>query len=295
MNGPYYVTTDSRRRAAYGAPCDVKDFSKVTIDGRSLTCNSIVVGAYQAFEQIRAHHGYRLTGNDTGFYSCRHMQHNPRLPMSFHSWAVPLDINWLENPAGNKLVTDIPKPMRDDILDLKTNSGAWVFRWGADWDRDGQWTDHSYVDAMHWEPIAHPLDLETGIAGFTFRPPDTEALMSLLGFNIGPLGEDSVGGAVGDPTGDRAETLQLGLLRRGEALPLYGADRWAGDETRKALASFQAKRSISGENGVVGPKTYDAWHAPAAAVDVGDLKDRVTVLESHDHSIKLTGKTGPPR
>lgn len=164
MLGPYYVTTDARRHAAWGDPCQAKATAgRVTIDGRTFVLSIDAVAAFEVWERIRHRHGYRLTGTDTGFYNCRHMQHNPDLPMSYHSWGMALDVNWLENPAGSKLVTDIPQAMIDDLLAVRTGSGARVFRWGGDWDWDGVSTDHSYIDAMHWEVVAHPSDLATGI------------------------------------------------------------------------------------------------------------------------------------
>lgn len=262
MLGPYYVTTDARRRAAYGPPCDQSTFSTVIIDGRAFTCHADVVDAYEAFDEIREHHGYRLTGFDTGLYSCRHMRHDPAKPMSFHSWAVPLDLNWLENPAGNKLVTDIPEAMRHDILQLQTVSGVWVFRWGADWDRDGEVEDHNYIDAMHWEPIAHPLDLATGIAPFTLSPSEGGTSMSLLNFDVGPPNAP----AVVDP---RSAALQKMLVDRGHDLGTFGrngdgVDGEAGNITRAALADFQTARGITDEPQVVATYTYAALHAPGS-------------------------------
>ena len=161
--GPY-ITTEPARYAAWGTPCDPVDLGKVTIDGRSFTVNRLAIPAFEVFERIRAVHDYKLTGNDTGFFSCRHMRHDPKLPWSVHAWAMALDINWLENPAGSKLTTDIPPAMIDDLYEVYTNSGAYVFRWGADWDRDGDSGDQgSYIDAMHWECVANPKDLATGI------------------------------------------------------------------------------------------------------------------------------------
>lgn len=264
------MTTDARRRTAWGRACNPTSFGKVTIDGRPLTCNRLAIPAFQIFEKIRAHHGYKLTGNDTGFYSCRHMRHDPDLPMSGHSWAMMLDINWLENPAGNKLVTDIPKAMRDDILAVRTKSGARVFRWGGDWDWDGVSTDHSYIDAMHWECVAHPLDLYTGFRSYDLSPPQKEATM--LGFNVGPMGASSI-------KGQEAEALQHLLLIHGEKLPKFGADGFAGDETREALKSFQSKHRIN-EKGVVGPATYAQFHKPGAGGSVRDITARQQAAEA---------------
>ena len=90
----------------------------------------------------------------------------------------------------------------------------------------------------------------------------------MLGFTIGKLGAPSVGGPAGDPIGDQAQALQLALLKRGEKLPQFGADRFAGDETRNALRSFQSKNAIATTHseyttGTVGPNTHAALYAVA--------------------------------
>lgn len=160
MIGPYYVNNEARRRAAWGPPCSIP-FGTVTIYGRQLKCHKSVVRAFQEWERIRAKHGYEMPGTDTGFYNCRRMRHNPNLPWSAHAWATAMDGNWLQNPAGRKLVTDMPPAMIKELQSLKTVSGAYVFMWGGDWDRDPR-TNHTYLDAMHWEVVAHPLDLASG-------------------------------------------------------------------------------------------------------------------------------------
>jgi hypothetical protein len=168
--GPYYVTNDARRREAWGPPCpSIATQGRVKIDGRTFALHRNAVPAFDAWEVVRKVHDYKLTGTDTGFYNCRHIQHDESKPMSYHSWGMAMDVNWLSNPAGSKLVTDIPQEMIDDLLAIRTNSGARVFRWGGDWDWDGDWRDHSYVDAMHWEVVAHPKDLVTGIDIETVR------------------------------------------------------------------------------------------------------------------------------
>lgn len=178
MNGPWYVNTDARRRSAWGPPCK-PTLRPVVINGRQLQCDISVVGAFNVFERIRVRHNYQPTGADTGFYNCRRMRHDPKLPFSEHAWARALDENWLQNPAGNKLVTDMPPAMIADIQAVKTNSGAFVFQWGGDWDRNPR-SGHTYYDAMHFGVIAHPLDLASGIAGVVPPgPPDQEDEMAL--------------------------------------------------------------------------------------------------------------------
>lgn len=161
MLGPFYVNTEARRISAWGQPCKIP-WGTTTLMGKNFRVHRDTIPAWEALEQVRKEFGYTPTGTDTGFYNCRHMRHDPKLPWSAHAWATALDWNWLQNPAGSKLVTDMPKSMIRKLQSLQTNSGAWVFMWGGDWDRDPA-TSHSYYDAMHWEVIAHPLDLATGI------------------------------------------------------------------------------------------------------------------------------------
>lgn len=162
MIGPYYVTSNSKRLAAWGKAKRIGYSARVIVDGRRLMVNPLAKVSFQIWEQIRLKHSYSMPGTDTGIWSYRHMRHDSSLPLSVHSWAMAMDANWLQNPAGSKLVTDMPAAMINELLGVRTKSDARLFRWGADWDWDGDTTDHSYVDAMHWEVVAHPLDLATG-------------------------------------------------------------------------------------------------------------------------------------
>lgn len=162
MLGPYYINSDSRRWNGWGPPHQSAPRGRVTIYGKVLACDPRVVEAFEAWEEIRDRHNYDMPGTDTGIWNYRHMRHDPNLPLSSHSWGAALDANWLQNPAGKVLRSDMPQAMINDFMRIKTNSGAWVFMWGGDWDRDPR-TGHTYYDAMHHEVVAHPLDLATGI------------------------------------------------------------------------------------------------------------------------------------
>jgi len=70
-----------------------------------------------------------------GFCS-RHMRHDPKMPLSIHSWGAAFDINWDKNPMGSKLITDIPP----DFAAAFTEQG---FDHGATW--------KSIKDAMHFQ------------------------------------------------------------------------------------------------------------------------------------------------
>ena len=262
MIGPFYVTSNSKRYAAWGPPCaDTATGGRVTIDGRTFACHPNVVPAFEAWEAIRSLYGYRLTGNDTGFYVCRHMRWDESLPMSTHSWGRSMDVNWLENPAGNKLVTDIPAGMIVDLHAVRTNSGARVFLWGADWDWDGLTTDHSYVDAMHWEVVAHPLDLATGIDPDTL-PKETQMAIRVTN----PL-----------TAGKAVEDIQLGLLAWDpNSLPRWGADGEYGTESEEAVRRFQGDYGLP-VTGVADGVTVALLVNLAGDTPVVDLPNTVTV------------------
>lgn len=225
MLGAYYINTDGRRRAAWGPPCK-PTLGKIAIDGKVYLCDVSVIPAFQTLEIIRAKYGFHQNGADTGFYNCRHMRFDKKLPYSVHSWAKALDWDWLQNPAGNKLITNMPKPMIHELLMLKTNSGAYVFMWGGDWDRNPR-TGHTYYDAMHWEVIAHPLDLRTGIAytGVVIPP------------IIIPVGDDDV--ALKNPSrGPAIAAIQRNLNLWKPELDLLD-DGIFGDNTEKAIKEYQ--------------------------------------------------------
>lgn len=266
MIGPYYVTTEARRFAAWGKPGvasvggDVV-LVDIVLDGRTLRVEKEAYPAFVAFEEIRAAHNHHMTGTDVGFYSYRHMRHDPSLPWSDHAWARALDWDWLQNPAGSKLVTNIPRELRNDWLALRTNSGARVFQWGADWDWDGSTTDHTYVDAMHWANVTHPLDMATGIKGFTITPPapptdwTKELIVSL------PTLRENDGWKQNQHLRDDVRRMQActaigGVMAANTFNPKTGIpDGLFGNGTKNAVIAFQKKNSLKAD-GICGKGTW---------------------------------------
>jgi hypothetical protein len=71
-----------------------------------------------------------------GGHSARHQMHNPKLPLSTHSWGCAFDINWDKNPVSRTLVTDLPR----EFIAAFTEQG---WEWGGAW--------KSTKDAMHFQ------------------------------------------------------------------------------------------------------------------------------------------------
>lgn len=181
---PARTPGESWWRRHYGAPCRIQR-ATVYVGRAAIHVDARTAPVWEAFERVRARHGYDVhvdfprtdpvTGEqgDTGGYNCRHIGNDPDRPWSVHAWGGAVDFNWRANPDGSRLVTDMPRAMIDDLEALHTVDGHPVLRWGGDWDRDPR-TGHSYYDAMHWEVIATPGEIATGIVD----PNDTEDDMS---------------------------------------------------------------------------------------------------------------------
>ena len=217
--------------------------------------------AFRAQAAIYLHHGYEFRETAGGTLSCRYITGGS--DTTLHAHGVAED----HNPSKNRyrrrvgvirwgIETDMPKALVGDIERLRTGNNTPVFEWGGRW-----W---NIKDPMHYELNLYRRDLATGInlatlptgawATYLRFEGSTTPGDPMLGFTIGPLESDSVGG-------DQALALQLLLLDRGEKLPQWGADGVAGDETRHALRSFQSKRGmVTGhpefKGGIVGPYTY---------------------------------------
>ena len=85
-------------------------------------------------EAIKRSPKYRI--RMLGGYSPRHMRHDPKMPLSIHSWAAAFDVNWDKNPMGSKLITDLPP----EFIAAFTEQG---WNWGGSW--------KGIKDAMHFQ------------------------------------------------------------------------------------------------------------------------------------------------
>lgn len=134
--------------------------------GRALV-RPALVDAVRAMSDVFAKYSYATRRFDTGGYVCRKKVGGNG--WSTHAYGVTVDVNWTTNPYGSRLRTDMPRAMVNEILALRTNSGAQVWEWGGNWSGN--------KDAMHFQIACSPRDLATGIAqrpsGYRPPPPST--------------------------------------------------------------------------------------------------------------------------
>ena len=130
---------------------------------------NLYASAYAGLNACLKKWKYRPEAHHTGAFNCRKITAGSGWSLHaygpgnyFTFWngvrirmSLAVDINWLRNPWGSRLVTDMPIGMILDIEKIRTNSGAVVWRWG------GRYSGKK--DAMHFEIICSKRDLASGI------------------------------------------------------------------------------------------------------------------------------------
>jgi hypothetical protein len=98
-----------------------------------------------------------------GSFNFRHLRHDPKRPLSMHSWGIAVDIDPQWNFSKTFPKGKAPKAWSPEYMAIWPNGvpRAFVeamtscgFAWGSDWDEDGATDDHTYLDPMHFEWIA---------------------------------------------------------------------------------------------------------------------------------------------
>jgi hypothetical protein len=149
------MLTTQQLRQAWAPACAVPLRVVELVQGVRIKCHEKVGSAVQALGRVLEAHAYPVRAQDTGAYNCR--QITAGSGHSLHAFGIAIDINWNTNPfrKDNVLVTDMPRVMVDNILRIRTRSGKQVWGWGGNY--------RTVKDAMHFEIVCAPADLETGI------------------------------------------------------------------------------------------------------------------------------------
>jgi hypothetical protein len=93
-------------------------------------------------------------------FAFRHQRHDATRPLSVHAWGAAIDIDAPLNRGRYFARGQAPKPGSIEWRDVWPEGlpMAFVrafcsagFRWGGDWDGDGEAADHTFVDPMHFE------------------------------------------------------------------------------------------------------------------------------------------------
>lgn len=245
----------------YGEACD-PEMVQVTLNSNVARGVDVrTKEGWQALSAVLVAWRYAVRSADTGVYNCRNTASGGKSP---HSWATALDLNWLTNPAtggvyggANRVITDMPPGMVDDIKNIKTKGGVRVFGWGGDY--------NSFKDAMHFEVIATPSELAIDIDWATVMqvpldPKNPSTYPTLREGDRGPT--------VGD--------LQVRLINDALIHVEGGADGNFGPGTLVAVLIFQESRGLT-VDGIFGLQSWTALLAKMPALspdDAGPVKDQ---------------------
>ena len=261
--------TNRWRLEEWGTPC--KGFHTVVVTGNGGKNGRVRAGLADHFRlllEVFDRMGYEVNYN--GGYACRTIT-GGRV-FSPHAWAIAMDINPGKNPYnGLRLITDIPYAIIEAVYLIRTaETGRRVFKWGGDWDADGDFSDHNVWDAMHFEAIITPGEAAEGV----IFDGDLEGLTV-------PKATTTIGAldmfcSKGDE-GPRVEYWQRRLVRLGADItfpggPPEGIDGDYGGAVQAAVAEL-----VIGSDGLqIGPyeaEMLDALHTVQATSRVVDLSD----------------------
>lgn len=147
--------TTQQLRRAWSPHCE-GPWARVSLHGKGeVVVRAAVTDAVLELDRCLAEFGYLTRRADTGGFCCRKIRGGTN--WSLHAYGIAVDLNWTDNPFSTKFVSDMNAPMVDAIERIRTNSGAQVWRWG------GRFSPKH--DPMHFEIIAFPADIASGISG----------------------------------------------------------------------------------------------------------------------------------
>jgi hypothetical protein len=233
------MRTTSQLRDTWAPACSptvVRDL----VPGIRISIDSRCVEAFSALGCVLQAWDYHVRREDTGAYNCRLITGGSGY--SLHAYGIAIDINWNSNPyrADNRLVTDMPSGMVSDIRRIRTKGGHTVFRWGGDY--------QNVKDAMHYEVVASPTELATGIDWATVTQPARD--------------QDDPQSWAPIQRGDRGPTVlelqdrlvELGLMTRAQVSTGPGV---FGPATEAAVRKYQESHGLT-VDGIVSLQTWTA-------------------------------------
>jgi hypothetical protein len=219
-------TTALRRE--WAPPC-VGPWATVTLHGGArVTVDPLIVPAVLELSRIFEKWGYRATPPDTGAMNCRRITGGSGY--SLHAYGIAVDINWLDNPYGPRLVTDMPAGMVAEIEALRTRDGWQVWGWGGRYSKN--------KDAMHYEIVCAPRNLATGIAGtqpqeerLMVTPDDEKVIRRIVDQAIDAKLEAFGSALIATLTGSAG--VKPGTVAKGPGNPVYDLRTVAHDVAKK--------------------------------------------------------------
>lgn len=155
------MLSTERLRLAWAPACKLKPSARFTFfSGVTVTVDGRILEALRAMDGILQRWRYAPRAGQTWGYNCRRITGGTGY--SLHAYGIAIDLNSSSNPYGPRLITDMPRAMVEEILALRTRSGAQVWGWGGNY--------RSNKDAMHYEIVCTPRDLVSGVLAGPGRP-----------------------------------------------------------------------------------------------------------------------------
>lgn len=195
--------------------------------------NKAVLPAFTLLNMCLVEDEYITHRKTTGGYNFRKIANSNRY--SCHAYGLAVDINWDLNPVtrDGSTKTNFKDNTIKKILDIKTQDGLQVFRWGGYY--------RSYKDPMHFEIFVTPEELNKGIVRKNF---DQKEYIK-LGLSVKPLRKGDKGDGV-----KYIQELLNSVLNR-----TLITDGDFGSLTQASVLVFQKKAGLI-EDGIVGSNTY---------------------------------------
>lgn len=230
------------RAETWGNGCDPSAIVAAfwQLGGAKIQCHKSAVGVFRALGRIMRRYHYIGRSGVTGCYNCRQITGGTSL--SAHAYGIAIDVNWDTNPyRTDKVVSDMPRAMIEEIEALTTDKGVKALRWGGDWDGRPE-TPHSNYDAMHFEVMAEPAELRWGFSVPDFDP-GNQWEWPMLAFN---------------EKGPAVKRLQAAINQANlPNVPTLSIDGIFGQKVQLGVAEYQVSRGLP-PDAVVGLGTWTA-------------------------------------